>query len=167
MRADQESQTIPFPAVYGPTTERTRGHIRRLRRILASVRLPTLFTVLASLHILAILLGLGVGALTATVLSLVFWLALTTVGFEDAALAGLTVALLIGLVVGGYAAGRMAIVSHRFHGSVTGLVIAALVLVIARFGGSPAPTAQVLWLALLGVVLGGLGGAIAGRRQKA
>ena len=122
---------------------------------------------LASLRVLAILLGLGIGALTATVLSLILWLALTAAGLDDAALAGLTVALLIGLVVGGYAAGRMAVVSHRFHGSVTGLVIAALVLVIARLGGSPAPTAQVLWLALLGVVLGGLGGAIAGRRHNA
>ncbi|MDX1449258.1 MAG: TIGR04086 family membrane protein [Acidimicrobiia bacterium] len=121
---------------------------------------------LASLRVLAILLGLGIGALTVTVLSLVLWFALTAAGFDDAALAGLTVALLVGLGVGGYAAGRMAVVAHRFHGSVTGLVIAALVLVIARLGGSPAPTAQVLWLALLGVVLGGLGGAVAGNRQR-
>ncbi|MFP5331440.1 MAG: TIGR04086 family membrane protein [Acidimicrobiia bacterium] len=120
---------------------------------------------LASLRIVALLLGLGIGALTATVLSLVFWLVLSAGGFEDAALAGLTVALLVALTVGGYAAGRMAVVAHRFHGSVTGLALAALVLVIARLGGSPAPTAQVLWLALLGVVLGGLGGTLAGMRR--
>ena len=120
---------------------------------------------LASLRIIAILTGLGIGALVATVLSLVLWAILALFGFDDAALAGLTVAVLVGLAVGGYASGRMAIVAHRFHGSVTGLMFAALVLVIARFGGSPAPTAQVLWLALLAVVLGGLGGAVAGRQR--
>ena len=122
---------------------------------------------LASLRIIAILTGLGIGALVATVLSLLLWAVLAAGGFDDAALTGLTAAVLVGLAAGGYAAGRMAIVAHRFHGSVTGLVFAALVLVIARFGGSPAPTAQVLWLALLAVVLGGLGGAVAGRRSGA
>jgi putative membrane protein (TIGR04086 family) len=121
--------------------------------------------VLASLRILAIVIGVGIGALSATVLSLLLWLILTVAGMDDAPLAGLTAAILIGLIIGGYAAGRMAIVAHRFHGSVTGLVIAALVLVIARFGGSPAPTGQVLWLSLLAVVLGGAGGALAGRRS--
>ena len=119
---------------------------------------------LASLRIIAVLTGLGIGALVATLLSLVLWALLAALGFDDAALAGLTVAILVALGVGGYAAGRMAIVSHRFHGSVTGLVFAALVLVIARLGGSPAPTAQVLWLSLLAVVLGGFGGSLAGRR---
>ncbi|HVR32218.1 MAG TPA: TIGR04086 family membrane protein [Acidimicrobiia bacterium] len=122
---------------------------------------------LASLRVLAILTGLGIGALAATVLSLLFWAILAAIGMDDAALAGLTTAILIGFGVGGYAAGRIALVAHRFHGSVTGLAIAALVLVITRLGGSPAPTAQVLWLALLAVVFGGLGGAIAGSRKRA
>ena len=120
---------------------------------------------LASLRIPALLLGLGVGALTAVVLSLALWLVLAAFGVDDAALAGLTVALLMGLGTGGYAAGRMAPFAQRFNGSVTGLLIAALVIAIARFGGSPAPTGQVLWLALLAVVLGGLGGTLGGRRQ--
>jgi putative membrane protein (TIGR04086 family) len=123
--------------------------------------------VLASLRILAIGIGVGIGVLSATILSLLLWLILTAAGMDDAPLAGLTAAILIGLTIGGYASGRMAIVAHRFHGSVTGLVIAALVLVIARFGGSPAPTGQVLWLSLLAVVLGGAGGALAGRRSAA
>jgi putative membrane protein (TIGR04086 family) len=123
--------------------------------------------VLASLRILAIGIGVGIGVLSATLLSLLLWLILTAAGMDDAPLAGLTAAILIGLTIGGYASGRMAIVAHRFHGSVTGLVIAALVLVIARLGGSPAPTGQVLWLSLLAVVLGGTGGALAGRRSAA
>lgn len=120
---------------------------------------------LASLRIMAVLLGLGIGALSATVLSLLFWAVLSFAGLDDAALVGLTVAILAGLAIGGYAAGRMAPIAHRFHGSVAGLAIAGLVLVIARFGGSPAPTIQVLWLALLAVVLGGAGGTLAGRRK--
>lgn len=120
---------------------------------------------LASLRIMAVLLGLGIGALSATVLSLVLWAVLAFAGLDDAALVGLTVAILAGLAIGGYAAGRMTPFAHRFHGSVAGLAIAGLVLVIARFGGSPAPTIQVLWLALLAVVLGGAGGSLAGRRK--
>lgn len=113
---------------------------------------------------MAVLLGVGIGALSATVLSLLLWLLLAAVRVDDAPLIGLTIAVLAGLAVAGYAAGRMAIVSHRFHGSVAGLLLAALVLVIARLGGSPAPTGQVLWLAVLAVVLGGVGGTVAGRR---
>jgi putative membrane protein (TIGR04086 family) len=121
---------------------------------------------LASLRILAVLAGLGIGTLTATVLSLLLWALLSALGFEDAALAGLTVAFVVGLAIGGFTAGSMTTYAHRFHGAVTGLAIAALVLVIALFGGSPAPTTQVLWLALLAVLLGGSGGAIAGRRNR-
>ena len=123
--------------------------------------------VLASLRIIAVLTGVGIAALVATLLSLVLWAVLASFGFEDAALTGLTVSVVLGLAAGGYASGRMAVVAHRFHGSVTGLVFAALVLVIARLGGSPAPTRQVLWLAVLAVVLGGFGGALAGRRPRA
>ncbi|HSJ28296.1 MAG TPA: hypothetical protein VLB67_08795 [Acidimicrobiia bacterium] len=121
---------------------------------------------LASLRILALLTGLGVGALSTTLLALLFWGVLAALGSDDAALAGLTVSILVGLAVGGYSAGRMAFVAHRFHGSVTGLLLAGLVLVIARLGGSPAPSGQVLWLALLAILLGGAGGAAAGRRPS-
>lgn len=75
---------------------------------------------LASLRIMAVLLGLGIGALSATVLSLVLWAVLAFAGLDDAALVGLTVAILAGLAIGGYAAGRMTPFAHRFHGSVPG-----------------------------------------------
>jgi putative membrane protein (TIGR04086 family) len=94
-------------------------------------------------------------------------LILTVIGVGDAPQIGLTAGILLGFLAGGYASGRMAVVAHRFHGSVTGLLTAALVLIIARLGGSPAPTAPVLWLALLAVVVGGLGGSLAGRRSGA
>ena len=69
-----------------------------------------------------------------------------------------------GLLAGGYAAGRMAPVSARFHGSLAGMGMAVVVVVVARLGGSPAPAGSVLLLAVLAIVLGGLGGLAGGRR---
>jgi putative membrane protein (TIGR04086 family) len=123
--------------------------------------------VLASLRLLAVVTGLGIAALAAALLATTLSLILTVIGIDDAPQIGLTAGILLGLLAGGYASGRMAVVAHRFHGSVTGLLTAALVLIIARLGGSPAPTAPVLWLALLAVVVGGLGGSLAGRRSGA
>ncbi len=120
---------------------------------------------IASLRLIAIAVGVGIGSLSATVLALVFWGVLTSVGFEDAPLAGLTAAVLIGFGLAGYSAGRLAPHTHRFHGSVAGLGLSGLVLIIATLGGSPAPIAQVLLLFVLGIVLGGLGGILGGRRR--
>ena len=120
---------------------------------------------IASLRIIAIALGVGIGSLTATVLALVFWGVLAFVGFEDAPLAGLTAAILIGFAAAGYSAGRLAPHTHRFHGSVAGLGLAGMVLIIATLGGSPAPIAQVLLLFALGIVIGGFSGVLGGRRR--
>ena len=120
---------------------------------------------LATLRFQAVLLGVGAGALVATLFAVVSAVVLTALGVEDGAAVGLAPSIVAGFVAGGVVAGRGATVSHRFHGSVTGLVIAGLVVAVARLGGSPAPTPQVLLIALLGVVAGGLGGAIAGRRR--
>jgi putative membrane protein (TIGR04086 family) len=119
---------------------------------------------IASLRLVAVALGVGVGSLTATVLALLFWGVLAFVGFDDAPLAGLTAAIIVGFGVAGYAAGRMAPHTQRFHGSVAGLGLASLVLITATLGGSPAPIARVLLLFALGIVIGGLGGIVGGRR---
>ncbi len=120
---------------------------------------------IASLRIIAIALGVGIGSLTATVLALLFWGVLAFAGFEDAPLAGLTASIVVGFGVAGYSAGRLAPHTHRFHGSVAGLGLAALVLIIATLGGSPAPITQVLLLFALGIVIGGFGGVLGGRRR--
>ena len=122
---------------------------------------------LASLRILSILLGVGIGGLATTLLALVFWAVLAAAGLDDAPLAGLTAATVVGFGVTGFVAGRSSPHTHRFHGAVAGLALAALVLFIARFGGSPAPITQVLVLLGLGIVLGGLGGIAGGRRRPA
>ena len=119
---------------------------------------------IASLRIIAVALGVGIGSLTATVLALLFWGILALAGFDDAPLAGLTAAIIVSFAVAGYAAGRMAPHTQRFHGSVAGLGLASLVLIIATLGGSPAPIGQVLLLFAIGIVIGGLGGVAGGRR---
>ena len=98
-------------------------------------------------------------------LALLFWGVLAFIGFEDAALAGLTAAIILAFGAAGYSAGRLAPHTHRFHGSVTGLGLAGLVLIIATLGGSPAPFGQILLLFAMGIVIGGLSGVLGGRRH--
>ena len=121
---------------------------------------------IAAVKIAAVALGIGAGALLATVAALALWVPLAWAGVESAPLIGLTFAVVLGLLAAGFVSGRMAPAFARFHGSLAGLGLAALVLVIARLGGSPAPTSRVLLLAVLGIALGGLGGVAAGRRRK-
>jgi putative membrane protein (TIGR04086 family) len=71
----------------------------------------------------------------------------------------LTLAVLVGMAVGGAVAGRLARVNGRFHGSVTGLALAGITVVVARLGGSPTPVAAVLLLAAAAIVIGGFAGA--------
>jgi hypothetical protein len=62
-------------------------------------------------------------------------------------------------------AGHLARHSERFHGAVTGLMLAGLIIVIARLGGSPAGTGSVVWLAILAALIAGFTGWLAGRRK--
>lgn len=111
----------------------------------------------------AVLIGIASGLLAATLLALALWLPLEWLGVADPPQLALLVGVLSGLLVAGLASGRGTRIQHRFHGSLAGLGMAAVVLVVARLGGSPAPTGSVLILALLAVLLGGVGGAVAGR----
>ncbi len=121
---------------------------------------------IAAVRVAAVALGIGAGALVATVAAFVFWIPLAWAGIEAAPLIGLTFAVVIGLVAGGFVSGRLAPAFWRFHGALAGFGMAVLVLVIARLGGSPAPTSRVLLLAALGIALGGLGGVLGGRRRN-
>jgi hypothetical protein len=122
--------------------------------------------VLAALNIVAIGLGLGAGGLTATLLALALGGLLTVIGVEAGADIGLVAGVVSGLAVSGWVSGRLARHSERFHGSVTGLVLAGLIIVVARMGGSPAPTLTVIWLAVVAAVVAGLTGWLAGRRKR-
>ena len=122
---------------------------------------------LAALNIVAIGLGIGAGGLAAAVLALTLGGLLTVTGVEGGADIGLVVGVVFGMAVAGWVSGRMARHSERFHGAVTGLLLAGLIVVVARMGGSPASTASVLWLALVAAVIAGLTGWLAGRRKRA
>jgi len=121
---------------------------------------------LAALNIVAIGLGLGAGGLSATLLARALGGLLTVIGVEDGADIGLVAGVVSGLAVSGWVSGRLARHSERFHGSVTGLILAGLIVVVARMGGSPAPTVTVIWLAVVAAVVAGLTGWLAGRRKR-
>ena len=120
---------------------------------------------LATLNLGAVILGVGAGGLTASLLALGLSVGLTLLGVADGAGIGLVVGVLVGFATGGWVAGWRAPHSHRFHGMVTGLLLAFMVVVVARVGGSSAPTWVVVWQAVLAVAIAGLTGWLAGRRK--
>jgi LPXTG-motif cell wall-anchored protein len=122
--------------------------------------------VLAALNLVAVGLGIGAGGLSATILAFVASGLLGLTG-ADAPSSGLLVGIILGFAVGGWVAGRMAPHSERFHGAIAGLLLAGVYIVVARMGGSPAGTWSVLWLALIGAVVSGTAGWLAGRRKRA
>ena len=119
---------------------------------------------LAALNFGAVFLGVAAGGLFASLTSLALSSGLELVGVERGADIGLVIGVISGLFLGGWVAGSRAAHSHRFHGMVTGLLLAFVVVAIARLGGSPASTSTVVWLALLAVFVSGLAGFLAGRR---
>ena len=121
---------------------------------------------LAALNLGAVILGVAAGGLAASVVGFMLGILLSLLGIEGGPDIGLVVGMVAGLGISGWVAGLKARHSERFHGAVTGLLMAFLVMVIARLGGSQAPTATVLLLALLSVVISGLFGWLAGRRKR-
>jgi len=121
---------------------------------------------LAALNLGAVTLGIGVGGLTASLTTLLFSGALTLLGLENGANVGLVIGIVSGLAVAGWVAGSRAVHSQRFHGMVTGLLFAFMVVIIARLGGSPASTPVVLWLAVVCVAIAGISGWLAGVRRS-
>ncbi|HEX6148088.1 MAG TPA: hypothetical protein VF083_15030, partial [Acidimicrobiia bacterium] len=121
---------------------------------------------LAALNIAAVGLGLGAGGLSATIVALAIGSLLSLIGVENGADIGLVSGVGFGLAVAGWVSGRLARHSERFHGAVTGLLLAGLIIVVARMGGSPAPTVTVIWLALLAATVAGSTGWLAGRRKR-
>jgi hypothetical protein len=120
---------------------------------------------LAALNFGAVFAGIATGALTSSLVALALGGLLAILDVDSGPDVGLVTGVLVGLAAAGWVAGRRAVHSHRFHGMVTGLTLAFVVMVVARLGGSPASLATILWLALLSVVVAGFSGWLAGRRQ--
>jgi hypothetical protein len=123
--------------------------------------------VLAALSLGAVALGVASGGLTASLLALVLSGGLALTGAEWGSGVGLVLGVLAGLAMAGWVAGWRAVHSPRFHGQVAGLILAFVIFVVARLGGSPAGAGTVLWLALVSVVVAGAAGWLAGRRKAA
>lgn len=121
---------------------------------------------LAALNLSAVALSVASGGLAASLMALLLGSALTLLGVSAGADIGLIVGVLIGFVVAGLVAGARATHSQRFHGQVSGLGLAAIVVLVARLGGSPAGTATILWLAVLAIVVSGLAAWYSGRRRS-
>jgi putative membrane protein (TIGR04086 family) len=119
---------------------------------------------LAALNIRAVVAGFAAGGLSATVLAFLVGGSLTLLDVENGADIGLLVGVLIGLGVSGWVSGRIAVHSHRFHGSVTALLLGGLLILLASLGAAAASLLDVLILALVCIVVGGLGGVLGGRR---
>ncbi len=120
---------------------------------------------LGTLRISAVMIGTAGGALLAAAVFLLGLLVARLIGAEEGPAVVLSVSLLAGLGGGGYLAGRVAPFNGRFHGSITGLAMAAVVLLVSLLGGSPAPTSQVALLAAIAIVVGGFSGWLGGRRR--
>lgn len=119
---------------------------------------------LAALSVQAVVMGVAAGGLSVTVVAFLLGGGLALLDVANGPDIGLLVGLLAGLVIGGWVAGRMAVHSNRFHGSVTGLLIGGLLILLASLGGAAASIWNVLLLALVSIVAGGIGGVIGSRR---
>jgi len=122
---------------------------------------------LAALNIGAVMAGVATGSLVASVVGFGFAWLLTVFGIESGDGIGLMIGIISGFAAGGWLSGARARHSERFHGAVTGLVLAFVVMVIAVLGGSPAPTSSIVLLALLAIAISGVAGWLAGRRKLA
>ena len=115
--------------------------------------------------------GAAVGLLAVAFVTLVEWW-LGALGWEvfpgfgsdDTRGGGAVAGLVAGVLVGGWMAGRTVTLHQRFHGSITGLLIVGILVMLAATGGASVTPPQVLLAAALGAVLGGGAGWWAGRR---
>jgi len=119
---------------------------------------------LAAVNVSALLIGVAGGGLAATILALLFGGILSVLGVPYGPDVGLLAGVFVGLVFGGLVAGRLAVHSHRFHGSIVGLFLAAVIIFLSR-GAAGVSIQAVLTLALAAVVLGGFGGWLGGRSR--
>lgn len=110
-------------------------------------------------------MGAAVGIGAAALLAVLTWAALAALGWADGSTGPVLVGILIGMVAGGYVAGRL---GHRsvYHGGMAGLAVSAAVVFMSLTGGSPAPPTRLVIVFGLGLLLGATGGALAGRRRS-
>ena len=123
------------------------------------------------IRIRALVGGTAVGLLAVAFVTLIEWW-LGALGWEiipgfgsaDSRGGGAVAGLVVGVLAGGWVAGRSVSFHQRFHGSLAGLAVVGILVLPASAGGAPVTSLQVLVVAVLGIFLGGLMGWWAGRR---
>ncbi|HEY5891048.1 MAG TPA: hypothetical protein VIW94_10155 [Acidimicrobiia bacterium] len=120
---------------------------------------------LAALNVTAVGLGLAGGGLVATIVALGLGGLLSVMDVDDGANLGLLVGIVVGLVFGGWVAGRGAVHSNWFHGSIVGLALAAVIIALASFAEAKISILTVIWMAFLSSLIAGLGGFLGGRSR--
>lgn len=116
------------------------------------------------LHPLGIAIGVGAAFLALGIVTLVGWGVLALFGVEDAATAAIVAGAPVGAVAGGWLAGRTAI-RAVFHGALTGVLFAGLVILLSVLDGSPAGAGTMIGFLVGGGALGALGGWLVERRR--
>lgn len=120
---------------------------------------------IAALNFGALGLGLAGGGVIGSLLGLLIGGGLTVLGLESGADLGLLVGVLAGLLSAGWIAGKQSVHSHRFHGSIVGLMFSGVLILLASLGAAQASVLTVAWLAFVSAVLGGIGGWMGGRKR--
>lgn len=120
---------------------------------------------LAALNLGALGLGLAGGGLSASLVGLLVGGGLTLLDVENGSDIGLVCGIIAGLLASGFIAGRVSVHSHRFHGSVVGLLFAGMLIVLAGLGQAQVSVVTVIWLAILSSAIAGFAGWLGGRNR--
>lgn len=118
------------------------------------------------LHPIGLALGLGMAFLVMGVVTLFGWALLAVLGRPDPATTAAIVGAPLGVVAGGWLAGKTTL-RPEFHGALTGVLFAGIVTVLSVLDGSPASAGTMALFLIIGVVLGLVGGWVARRGKNA
>lgn len=118
------------------------------------------------IRVLPVLVGGAGGFLLSAIGAILFWAGLRLAGAgEDAVTGGIVLGVILGTFCGGFLAGN-ADPRSVFHGSLTGVLLAGGVTIVALGEGSPAPAVVQAGFVLGAGVIGGLGGWAADVRRN-
>jgi hypothetical protein len=114
----------------------------------------------------AVLIGTAAGLMSTVLFGVMVSLVAGSLQATDPFSMGLVLGAVLGLFVGGIAAAKFASAHRPLHGSLAGLLTAAVVGSDALLRGSGAAPVTLAGFALLAALLGGVGGYVGGRGER-